>query len=208
LQHIWLAVFPTLLAVVLAVPPAVFLAHLGRGKFAANTLVNLGRAIPSFGILVLAAILFIRARLDFRFWPTVLALLVLAVPPIFTNTYAGVANVSPALIEAGRGMGFREAEIVRRLEIPVAAPVILAGVEIAFVQVVATVPLAAVISNGGGLGLYIVRGFAQGAGAADETFAGALLVGAMTLVMQQAFSIGERVLLPPGIRRLRVRASS
>lgn len=202
LQHIWLAVFPTVIAIVIAVPPAVYLAHRRIGKFAANTLVNLGRAIPSFGILVVAAIFFVRAGISLRFWPAVVALVALAIPPIFTNTYAGIANVSPPLIEAGRGMGFREREIVRRLEVPVAAPVILAGVEISFVQVVATVPLAAVLSSGGGLGQYIVRGFAQGPSAADETFAGALLVGAVTLLMQGAFILGERLLVPEGIRRL------
>jgi len=202
LQHIWLAVFPTLIAVAIAVPPAIVLAHRRIGKFAANTLVNLGRAIPSFGILIVAAIFFLRAGVSLRFWPAVVALVALAVPPIFTNTYAGIANVSPALVEAGRGMGFREPEIIRRLEVPVAAPVILAGIEISFVQVVATVPLAAVLSSGGGLGQYIVRGFAQGAAAVDETFAGALLVGAITLLMQGAFSVGRRWLVPEGIRRL------
>lgn len=202
LEHVWLAVFPTMIAVVLAIPPAVILAHRGIGRFAANAAVNLGRAIPSFGILVVAAIFFIRSGLSFRFWPAVVALVALAVPPIFTNTYTGIANVSPSLLEAGRGMGLRESEIVRRLEIPVAAPVILAGVEISFVQVLATVPLAAVISPGGGFGQYIIRGFAQGRAAIDETFAGALLVAALTIVMQRLFAVGERLLVPEGIRRL------
>lgn len=205
LEHVWLAVFPTMIAIVIAVPPAVLLAHRHAGKFVANTLVNLGRAVPSFGILIVAAIFFVRAGISLRFWPAVVALVALAIPPIFTNTYAGIANVSPALIEAGRGMGFRESEIIRRLEVQVAAPVILAGIEISFVQVVATVPLAAVLSSGGGLGQYIVRGFAQGVGAADETFAGALLVGAITLIMQGAFSLGQRLLVPDGIRRLSAR---
>lgn len=207
LQHVWLAVLPTVIAFVVAVPPAVVLAHRGVGKFIANALVNVGRAVPSFGILIVAAIFFLRAGVSLRFWPAVVALVALAIPPIFTNTYAGIANVSPALVEAGRGMGFRESEIVRRLELPVAAPVILAGVEISFVQVVATVPLAAVLSSGGGLGQYIVRGFAQGPGAADETFSGALLVGILTLVMQGAFVLGERVLVPEGIRRMSSRSS-
>ena len=99
-------------------------------------------------------------------------------------------------------MGFEEREIIRQLELPVAAPVILAGVEISFVQVVATVPLAAVLSSGGGLGQYIVRGFAQGRGGIVETFAGALLVAVLTIILQRIFAWGERVLVPVGIRRL------
>ena len=202
LDHVWLAVLPTLLAVVIAMPPAIILAHRKIGRFFANALVNIGRAVPSFGILIVAAIFFVRAGASLRFWPAVVALVALAIPPIFTNTYAGIVNVSPALVEAGRGMGFRRREIIGRLEIPVAAPVILAGIEISFVQVIATVPLAAVLSSGGGLGQYIVRGFAQGRGGIVETFAGAVLVALLTVVLQQLFSLGERLLVPTGIRRL------
>lgn len=202
LDHIWLAIFPTVLAVMIAVPPAVVLAHRGIGKFFVNALVNVGRAVPSFGILIVAAIFFARAGASLRFWPAVVALVALAIPPIFTNTYAGIANVSPALVEAGLGMGFRGREIISRLELPVAAPVILAGIEISFVQVIATVPLAAVLSSGGGLGQYIVRGFAQGRAGVVETFAGAVLVALLTLILQRGFSVGERLLVPVGIRRL------
>ncbi len=202
LDHIWLALLPTFIAVTIAIPPAVFLAHRRIGKFFANALVNVGRAIPSFGILIVAAIFFVRAGASLRFWPAVVALVALAIPPIFTNTYAGIANVSPALVEAGLGMGLRDSEVIRRLELPVAAPVILAGVEISFVQVIATVPLAAVLSSGGGLGQYIVRGFAQGRGGIAETFAGALLVAVLTIVLQRLFALAERLLMPEGIRRL------
>ena len=207
LDHVWLALLPTVLAIVIAVPPAVILAHRGIGKFFANALVNVGRAVPSFGILIVAAIFFARAGASLRFWPAVVALVALAVPPIFTNTYAGIASVPPPLVEAGLGMGFRNSEIIARLELPVAAPVILAGIEISFVQVIATVPLAAVLSSGGGLGQYIVRGFAQGRGGVAETFAGALLVAILTLILQRLFNLGERLLVPAGIRRLSHRGS-
>jgi len=206
IDHIWLSVLPTLIAVSVALPPAIYLAHRRIGRFFANALVNVGRAVPSFGVLIVAAIFFVRAGASLRFWPAVVALVALAIPPIFTNTYAGIANVSPALVEAGLGMGFRDGEIIRRLELPVAAPVILAGIEISFVQVIATVPLAAVLSSGGGLGQYIVRGFAQGRGGVAETFAGALLVGVLTFVLQRLFAVGERLLVPAGIRRLSDRA--
>jgi osmoprotectant transport system permease protein len=202
LQHIWLSVFPTIIAAALALPLAVWLAHRRIGRFAANTLVNLGRAIPSFGILIVAAVLLVRQGVSLRFWPAVIALVALAIPPMFTNAYAGVVNVSPALVEVGRGMGLTDAQILRRVEVPVAIPVILAGVEISFIQVVATVPLAALLSSGGGLGQYIVRGFAQGRAAIDETFAGAILVAVLTIVLQRLFALAERVLLPAGVRRL------
>lgn len=202
LQHIWLSVFPTLIAVGLSIPPAVWLAHRRIGRFAANTLVNLGRAIPSFGILIVAAVLLVRQGVSLRFWPAVIALVALAIPPMFTNAYAGIVNVAPALVEVGRGMGLTDRQILRKVEIPVATPVILAGIEISFIQVVATVPLAALLSSGGGLGQYIVRGFAQGRAAIDETFAGAILVAVLTIILQRLFALGERLLLPAGVRRL------
>jgi len=202
LEHLWLSVFPTVLAALVAIPPAVVLAHRRLFPFLANALVNIGRAIPSFGILVVGVVLFITLDLGFRFWPIVIALVALAIPPIFTNAYTAIADVPDSLVEAARGMGFREGALLRRIELPVAAPVILAGVEISLVQVVATVPLAAIVTSGGGFGQYIVRGFAQGVEGRVEAFAGALLVALFTLLVQRTYQLVERLMLPPGIRWL------
>ena len=158
--------------------------------------------MPSFGLIILAAVFFARAGVSLRFWPAVVALVALAIPPMFTNAYTAVANVAPATVEAARGMGLTENQVLADVEIPVGAPVILAGVRISFIQVLATVPLAAVLSSGGGLGQYVVRGFAQGPAGAVDVFAGAMLIAILTVTADWLFTKGERLLLPRGVRRL------
>jgi osmoprotectant transport system permease protein len=201
-EHLWLAIIPMLIALVIALPFAVWLGHRRIGEFAANAVVNVGRAIPSFGLIILAAVFFARAGISLRFWPAVVALIALAIPPIFTNAYTAIVTVPAEVVEAARGIGYREDEVLWRIEVPVGAPVILAGVRISFIQVMATVPLAAVLSSGGGLGQYVVRGFAQGPGGLVEVFSGALLIAVLTLGADWLFSLGERFVLPEGVRRL------
>jgi osmoprotectant transport system permease protein len=130
------------------------------------------------------------------------ALFALAVPPIFTNAYTAIVTVPRETVDAARGVGFTEGELLRRVEVPVGTPVIMAGIHISLIQVLATVPLAAVLSSGGGLGQYVVRGFAQGPAGLVEVFAGALLIASLTLLADRLFSIGERALLPEGVRRV------
>lgn len=202
IEHLWLAALPMAIAIVVALPVAVWLAHRRIGEFSTNAIVNIGRAVPSFGLIILAAVFFARAGISLRFWPAVVALIALAIPPIFTNAYAAIVNVSPATVEAARGMGLTEDQVLRQVEIPVGAPVILAGVRISLIQVLATVPLAAVLSSGGGLGQYVVRGFARGPAGAVEVFAGALLIAILTVSADWLFTQIERLLLPRGVLRL------
>jgi osmoprotectant transport system permease protein len=132
----------------------------------------------------------------------VAALVALAIPPIFTNAYTAIATVPAETVEAGRGMGLTEDELLWRVEVPVGAPVILAGIRISLIQVLATVPLAAVLSSGGGLGQYVVRGLNLGRGGIAEVFGGALLIAILTLAADGAFSLMERWVLPEGVKRL------
>ncbi len=201
LEHLWLAFFPLLFAVLIALPLAVWLGHRRIGAFAANAVVNIGRAVPSFGLIILAAVFFARAGVSLRFWPAVIALFALAVPPIFTNAYTAIVSVPRETVEAARGMGFREDEILWRIEVPMGAPLIIAGIRTSFIQVLATVPLAAVLSSGGGLGQYVVRGFSQGPAGLVEVFAGALLIAALTLGADWVLSRGEKLILPEGMRQ-------
>ncbi len=129
--------------------------------FAAN-LANLGRALPSLAViaLVLPITAAIDPELGFKIYPAVIAMVVLAIPPILVNAQAGIAGVDPDLVEAGRAMGMRGDQLVRRLEIPVGLPVILGGVRSAAFQVVATLTLAAIF-GGPGLGRFLVEGIAQ-----------------------------------------------
>jgi osmoprotectant transport system permease protein len=202
IEHLVLAAVPMVIAVLLAIPLAVWLAHKRKGEFIANAVVNVGRAIPSFGLLILAGVFFARAGVSLRFWPAVVALVALAIPPIFTNSYTAIVTVPAETVEAARGIGYEEGELLRRIEVPVGAPVILAGVHISLIQVLATVPLAAVLSSGGGLGQYVVRGYAQGPAGVVEVFAGALLIAVLTISADLLFTIGERAILPEGVRRL------
>lgn len=202
LEHIWLTIVPMVIAVVVAVPPALYLAHKRKGAFFANALVNIGRAIPSFGVIIIAGLFFVRQGVSLRFWPVVVALVALAIPPIFTNAYTAIAGVDPAMTEAARGMGLSEREVLVDVEMPIGANVLLAGIRIALVQVVATVTIGAIISSGGGLGRYIVDGFARGPAGHAEVFAGAILLGILTLAAEGAFTLLERLVLPPGVQHL------
>lgn len=168
----------------LAIPLGLYIGHRQRFEFIAVTAANLGRAIPSFGILAMALPVSIQLGLGLGFWPTVAALFLLALPPILTNTYVGAKGVDPDAIEASRGMGMSEIDIVRRVRLPLASPLIVAGLRISAVQVVATATLAALVA-GGGLGTYIVFGFR--AGDRLSLWGGALLVGALALITEFAF---------------------
>lgn len=202
IQHLQLALIPTLVAVAIAVPTASWLAHRRRAELLATAAVNVGRAIPSFGVLVVAALLAIRWGISVSFWPGVLALLLLALPPVFTNTYAGVRGADPATVESARGMGMTSREVLLDVELPLGSPVILAGIRIALLQVVATVPLIAVVGPSGGLGRYIIDGFAQGRAARDQVLAGAVLVALLTFGADLVFGRLERRLIPDGLQQL------
>lgn len=202
LEHLALAMVPMLIATAVALPAAVWLAHRRVGEFSTSAIANIGRAVPSFGLLVLAGLFFLEAGVSLRFWPAVVALVALAIPPMFTNAYTSISNVAGETVEAARGMGLTDSEILWGVEIPMGSPVILAGVRISLIQVLATVPLAAVLSSGGGLGQYVIRGFAQGPAGSVEVFAGALLIAGLTLIVDRLFALVESGLLPEGVKRM------
>ena len=202
LEHLELTLVAMVIAIVIALPPALWLAHRRRAEFLANAVVNTGRAVPSFGIIVLAAVLFLTWGLPVDFWALTVALVALALPPIFTNTYAGIRSVDPSTVEAARGMGLTDREVLLNVELPMAAPIILAGIRIALVQVIATVPLGAIVGPGGGLGRYVVDGFALGPTGYARVFGGAILIALLTLLAERAFTLGERAALPSGVQRL------
>ncbi len=200
-EHVFISAVSTAAAAAIALPPALILAHARRGAFFANALVNVGRAVPSFGIVILAAPITLRLGLGLASWPTFLALLALALPPIFTNAYVGVAGVSASAVDAARGMGLKEREILLGIELPYAAPVVIAGVRIALVQVIATATIGAVLTFGG-LGRFIIDGFAKGAGGRAEVLVGATLVALLALGAEKGLTFLERRVLPAGVRRL------
>lgn len=193
-QRLWLTLKVSGLAVVIAtlvaVPTGVALGHVRRGGFLANTLFNIGRAVPSFGIIALALPISIAIGLGLGFWPTFVALFLLALPPMFTNAYTGVRDVDPGAVEAARGMGMTDSQVLVDVELPLAVPIIVTGVRVAALQVVATAPLGALVAYQG-LGRYIIDGWAR-----DDyvmLFAGALVVAVLAVIVDQSFSLVERL---------------
>ena len=191
-EHVWLSALTVLVGTVIAVPIGLAIGHTGRGAFLAVSVANLGRALPSYSLLLIFFTFF-----GIGFATAFPALLVLTVPPILTSTYVGVKEVDRDMVEAGRGMGMTEVQLLRRVELPMALPVIIAGVRIAAVQVVATATLAALV-GGGALGRFIVDGF--GLRQEDQLVGGAILVALLALVTERSFTLLERRLISPGLR--------
>ena len=192
-EHVQLTAAATIAAALLAIPSALWLGHRRLGGTFVVAVVNIGRAIPSFAIVVLFLPISIHLGLGIGFWPTFLALLFLAVPPMFANTYTGVAGVDPDLVEASRGMGMTGREVLTKVELPMASPVILAAVRVTTVQVAATATLGALV-GWGGLGRFIVDGFSV----RDNVlvFAGALLVAGLAIFLEVLLGWVERRVVP------------
>jgi osmoprotectant transport system permease protein len=191
--HLKLSLASILIAGAVALPPAVILGHVKRGALLAVSIVNIGRAVPSFAIVALLLPFSLRWGFGLGFWPTLVAMVLLAIPPIFTNTYTGVRDVPADAVDAARGMGMRPGELLRRVEVPVALPLILTGMRVAAVQVVATATLGALVGYQC-LGTPIVAGFQKSDKGA--LLAAALLVIAVALLLDALFAVTQRLLVP------------
>jgi osmoprotectant transport system permease protein len=198
--HIQISVAAVLIATLVAIPAAVLLGHLRRGGLVAVSVVNIGRAIPSFAIMALILPFSLRWGFGLGFWPTVVALVLLAVPPVFTNTYTGVRDVPAEALEAARGMGMSATETMRKVELPVAVPLILTGLRVSAVQVVATATLGALVAYRN-LGTPIVTGFTS----PDKgpMLAGAIVVALLALFTDALFILAMRWLVPWRVRPAR-----
>lgn len=198
-EHLQLSAESVAIGAVIALPVGILLGHYGRLGNLAMNVSNVGRALPSFGILVIAFQIFGLGDL-----PIILSLTALAIPPMVTNSYVGLREVDPDVKDAARGMGYRELAQLLRVELPLAVPLVMAGIRTSAVQVVATAALAALIA-GGGLGRYIIDGLAQ----FDYTkvVAGAVLVGLLAVATEATLAGVERLLTPRGIRLVKVPAA-
>src|SRR5919202_1581835 len=191
-EHIYMTAIATAVGVLIALPVGLYVGHTRRAEFLAVSIANLGRALPAFGILGIVFPFPLNLP-GLGFYPTLIALILLAIPPILTNTYVGVKNVDPDTVEAARGMGMSGQEVLRRIELPLAAPVIVAGIRNAAVAVVATATLAAVF-GWGGLGRYIFDGFYQ----SDivKVISGAILVALLAILVEVLLAGLERLVRP------------
>jgi len=196
-EHLELSALAVVVAAAIALPIGLYLGHTGRLAFIALNIANIGRALPSLALLAFALPIAFSLGLGLGFWPTLISLIPLALPPMMTNTYAGIRGVDRDVIEAARGMGLSEIGILRRVEAPLALPLILAGARTAAVNVVATATLGALVA-GGGLGRYIVDGLALQE--YDRLFAGALLVAGLAILVEIAFGRFEARSVSPGLR--------
>jgi osmoprotectant transport system permease protein len=202
-QHALLTLVSMVVAVAVGLPLALWLGHRRRGGTFAVNLTNVGRAIPIVALLSLLSLgVFGTAALG-PFGRSGLATLVtlalFALPPIVTNTYTGMAEVDPDVIEAARGMGMGELELLRRVELPLAMPLIVSGIRLAVVQVWATATIAALVA-GPGLGRIIVHGYESFQTA--EVVAGSLIVAVVALVLELTLALVQKLMdpLPAGSR--------
>ncbi|MGW0609317.1 ABC transporter permease [Streptomyces sp. NPDC002788] len=192
-EHVRYTLEALALAAAIGLPTGLVTGHYGRGGNALSLLATAGRALPSFGLLVLMTTL-----LGFGMLPVMIPLVVLAVPPILVTTYEAMRSVDPTPVDAARGMGMHESRILFQVELPVALPLILSGLRSAAIQIVSTATIAAYVSLGG-LGRYIVDGLYQRD--YEKVVGGATLVAVLALVTLALFWAVARVAVSPGVRR-------
>jgi osmoprotectant transport system permease protein len=203
LEHTLLTVVALFLAMLVGLPLAIWLGHLRRFGTLAVNVSNVGRAVPIVALLSLLALGFVGSG-DFGAFgraglATLITLALFALPPIITNAYVAVSGVDDDLVEAARGMGMDEWQVLRRVELPVAMPLIVSGVRLAVVQVWATATIAALVA-GPGLGRIIIHGYDSNRPA--EVIAGSLIVALIALALEGLMAFLQRTLdpLPAGSR--------
>jgi osmoprotectant transport system permease protein len=189
-EHVWLSAVSLAIATLIAVPVGLWLGHSGRGQALVINVANIGRALPSLAILAFALPVAFALGLGLGFWPTMLAMVPLGIPPILTNTYVGVRGVDPDVVEVAFGMGMRGRQVLRTVELPLAAGLMLAGIRNAAVAIVATATLGALVASGG-LGRYIVDGLARQE--TERLFVGALLVALLSVATEAGLGAVERL---------------
>jgi osmoprotectant transport system permease protein len=202
-EHLGYVALAMIIALVIALPVGAWVGHTGRGGFLVVGSANALRALPTLGVLILLVTPFGLSIIG-----PLIALVVLAVPPLLAGTYAGVRNVDPAVVDAARGMGMRGGEVLWRVELPNALPLIIGGVRSAVLQVISTATIAAFVALGG-LGRFIIDGLAVRD--FPQMIAGSILVALLAIVADLLLAGLQKLLVSPGLqipatgrRRLRV----
>lgn len=188
-----LSIVPFILALVIAAPVGMLVAQRPLLAFIAVNFSGLARAIPTLAFLAIAL-----PYLGIGFVPAVVALTALGVPPILLNTVEGLHAIDPATVDAARGMGMTSAQILSRIQIPLVLPILAAGARTALVQIVATVPIAALI-GAGGYGDYITLGLANEVNLSDLVL-GAIAIALLALLAELGMATLQRAVTPPGLR--------
>ncbi|MGA4850417.1 ABC transporter permease [Streptomyces sp. G5(2025)] len=189
-EHLYFSGVCLAVACLIALPLALWLGHIGKGGALAVNISNVGRAVPTLALLILLTLTPLGEHGDA---PTLIALVLFAVPPLLTNAYLGMREVDRAVVEAARGMGMSGGQVFARVELPLAYPLIMTGVRSAGVQVVATATLAAMAGEGG-LGRIITAGF--NLQNTPQVVAGAFLVALLALLVEGVLVVVGRVFDP------------
>lgn len=198
-EHVWYSGLSLLIAAVIAIPAGLAIGHTGRGRVLVVNLAGGARAIPSLGLLFIMFLwLFPRIEGDNLPFlvPSVIVLVVLAIPPIMSGAYAGVEGVDPAARDAARGMGMTGMEVLRKVEVPCALPLVFSGLRSAALQIIATATIAA-YAGLGGLGRYLIDG--QKVRDLPQMVAGALIVALLALAADAVFALAQRYAVSPGL---------
>ncbi|HYO44961.1 MAG TPA: ABC transporter permease [Candidatus Limnocylindrales bacterium] len=194
-EHLAISVVSVVVATLIALPIGLWIGHTGRYANAAINLANVGRAVPSYAVIViiLPISLALVPQLGLNVIPTFLAMVLLAIPPILVNAYAGLREVDRDLVEAARGMGLKERQILSDIEVPLAAPVIVGGFRTAVLNVIATATIGAVLGFGG-LGRFILDGRLKGVTGTGELIGGAIVVAVLAVGVDLLLAVLQRKL--------------
>jgi len=202
LKHLEYTGLAIVIAAVIAIPIGVYIGHTARGTFFVVALANAFRALPELGLVVLlVSIMGILLAVQ----AVTIALVALAIPPLLAGTYAGIRNVDRDVVDAARGMGMRERDVVLKVELPIALPLLLGGLRAATLQVIATATIAAFVSLDG-LGRYVIDGqrFGGPEGYA-EMAGGAVLIAALAITVELLLAGVQRLVVSPGLQTPKVR---
>ncbi len=192
-EHLFYTFVSVAIAAVVAVPLGYLVGHTRRGRDMAVALAGAGRAVPSFGLILLLVLVF---GVLHKPAAAITAFVLLAIPSILAGAYTGIEAIDRAVIDAGRAVGMTQWQVFRKIEFPLSLPLVMAGIRSAVLQVVATVTLAAYVGLGG-LGFYIIQGVPLRR--FDQILGGAIAVVILALVLDGIFALLERVATPRGV---------
>ncbi len=195
LEHLWYCALALVLALVIAVPAGLYIGHTGRGRGLAIGLTGALRALPSLGLLTLLAVT-LSLGLRLAIVPSTIVLAVLAIPPLLAASYSGVEAVDGDVVDGARATGLSEWQIVARVEVPLAGPLLVGGLRSAMLQVIATATLSAYLGLGG-LGRFIFDG--QAVRDYTQMLGGAIVVIALALIIDGLILLGQKLLVPEGV---------
>ncbi len=198
LQHLSLTGLSIVITAVIAVPLGLLIGHTGRGRGAVIGLTGAARALPTFGVMILFVLVGISFGQGLSAGPVLAVLVILAIPPLLAGAYAGVEAVDRLTVDAARAQGMTEWQILTRVELPLALPLLVGGLRSATLQVVATATIAAYVAQGG-LGRYLIEGIQN----RDflRALVGAILVAALALLLDALLAVVQRLVSPRGVSR-------